>query len=549
MKKAFILGLILLCTACEKDHSPTKPSLGTTGTFQVIIADKSVPAVSLPDSLNTVNKPAKSAILDQLEVRVLKSDNSVLASKTFTPSDGYFQVSMTVEAQNDLKVLCIGTFDGDVGYFGIDEDVDVQAGKTTIAVISGWTEPYLSQIALITPNPSTDGTYTVSWTQAPNATSYVLQEAENYQFAGATTVYSGSNMKWSASGKASGRYYYQVRASNTYDVTSSWSDSASVSVLKQYTISGTVTGADGVTVTLSGDASGSLVVKDGVSYSFIVEHGGNYTVTPSKTGYTFTPVSMTFNNVASNQTQDFKTTQIAVPAMASIPAGTFEMGDIQGGGYSNERPVHTVTLDGFEMSIYEVTQDQYEAVIGSNPFYFSGNDLPVEGVTWYDAVKFCNKLSDAAGVDRCYNESTWVCDFTKNGYRLPKEAEWEYACRAGTTTKYYTGNDESDLARAGWYDGNSSSKTHPVGQKEPNAWGLYDMHGNVWERCNDWYDIEYYSKSPTQNPTGAQTGSSRVRRGGSWDDDAYFCRSASRSGSLGPGYGYTHVGFRVVRRP
>ena len=228
--------------------------------------------------------------------------------------------------------------------------------------------------------------------------------------------------------------------------------------------------------------------------------------------------------------------------MQSIPAGTFQMGQTD-----IAEPVHSVTLSGFEMSATEITRGQYKAVMETTTVYFTGYDsLPVETVSWWDAIKFCNALSRAAGWDLCYTESTGACDFGKNGFRLPTEAEWEYACRAGTTTRYYTRDAESDLALAEWYDGNSGSKTNPVGQKVPNTWGLYDMHGNVWEWCNDWYDS--YSSSLATNPTGVQTGSYRVIRGGSWYGSDYNCRSAYR-GDFSPSDGYDIVGFRVVCRP
>ena len=238
-----------------------------------------------------------------------------------------------------------------------------------------------------------------------------------------------------------------------------------------------------------------------------------------------------------------------------IPSGTFQMGDIQGRGYYYELPVHSVTLSSFEMSIYEITQGNYLSVIGSCPSYFqSGVNYPVEQVSWYDAVKFCDKLSDAAGLDRCYNESTWEFDFSKNGFRLPTEAEWEYSCRAGTETNFYAGNNISiddststDLDRAGWYYFNSNSKTHIVGGKEVNAFGLYDMHGNVWEWCNDWWAVTY-SGGSVSNPTGPVSGSCRVHRGGSWIDIAWYCRSANRI-ALDPTYNFRFLGFRVVRRP
>ena len=244
---------------------------------------------------------------------------------------------------------------------------------------------------------------------------------------------------------------------------------------------------------------------------------------------------------------------------AKIPRGSFYMGDIQNYGlYSQEKPVHFVSLPSFLMSIYEITQEQYQSVMDSNPAYFKfGDNYPVESVSWYDAMNFCNKLSDMAGFERCYNDTTYLfsCDFSKNGFRLPTEAEWEYACRVGTETEYYTGNDlgsdgwtSTDLDVAGWYDGNSDNKTHSVGQKVPNAWGLYDMHGNVWEWCNDWYDSKYYSLSPSYDPTGPSSVSNRVLRGGGWNNSTTYCRSASRFGD-NPALKLNILGFRVVRRP
>jgi formylglycine-generating enzyme required for sulfatase activity len=215
--------------------------------------------------------------------------------------------------------------------------------------------------------------------------------------------------------------------------------------------------------------------------------------------------------------------------MVPIPGGTFEMGTNVGPG--DDKPVHSVTLSAFEMSATEITQGQYKAVMGTNPSMFTGDDnLPVENVSWNDAVAFCRALSQKTGGE----------------FRLPTEAEWEYACRAGTTTVYNLGDAESDLARAGWYNSNSNSTTHPVGQKTPNSWGLYDMHGNVWEWCNDWYAT--YSSDSVTNPTGPSTGSSHLRRGGCWHNYAWFCRSANRGGGAPAEGGSDYTGFRVVCR-
>jgi formylglycine-generating enzyme required for sulfatase activity len=187
------------------------------------------------------------------------------------------------------------------------------------------------------------------------------------------------------------------------------------------------------------------------------------------------------------------------------------------------------------MGVHEVTQAQYEQVMGVNPSEFKGANNPVETVTWDDAVEFCRRLS-ALPAEKAAG----------NVYRLPTEAEWEYACRAGTTTMYSFGDDESDLCDYGWSRENSDGKTHPVGSKLPNAWGLYDMHGNVWEWCQDW--LGDYPRGSVTDPSGATSGSSRVYRGGSWDYTAEICRSAYRNGNV-PSYRYFNFGFRVSLSP
>ena len=248
--------------------------------------------------------------------------------------------------------------------------------------------------------------------------------------------------------------------------------------------------------------------------------------------------------------------------MVSIPAGSFMMGhdykkdpslpDNVNRYYTDEQPIHEVLLSAFRISETEVTQAQYKAITGENPSTFEGDNLPVTNVGATDALKFCNKLSEAAGLDPCYNEKDGTCDFSKNGFRLPTEAEWEYACRAGTSTLFYTGNTEADLDKAGWYLGNSGKKPHPVAQKEQNAWGLYDMHGNVFEFCYDGYNEALVHKSyPDESitdPTGYNNFNYRIMRGGGWFSESSSCRSFTRSMFWTGGANY-YIGFRVVRRP
>ena len=217
-----------------------------------------------------------------------------------------------------------------------------------------------------------------------------------------------------------------------------------------------------------------------------------------------------------------------------LPAGTFMMGS--NFGSATEQPVHKVTLgQNFYIGVHEVTQEQWIKVMGKNPSNFKGPRNAVEQISWTDAVEFCLKLS-ALPEERAAGRF----------YQLPTEAQWEYACRAGTTTKYSFGDDESKLGDYAWYKGNSGSKTHPVGQKKPNAWGLYDMHGNVWEWCQDPHDA-YPSRAVT-DPTGPASGSSRVLRGGSLNYTAGVCRSAYRDRG-GPSGGSNRGGFRVCLSP
>ena len=244
---------------------------------------------------------------------------------------------------------------------------------------------------------------------------------------------------------------------------------------------------------------------------------------------------------SANSSTTTSSTQNIKPDFKLVEGGTFQMGD------RDEKPVHSVTVSSFYMCDHEVTQKEYRDVMGTNPSHCSGNDRPVEEVSWYDAVNYCNKLSVKEGLTPCYTQSggTWTCNFNADGYRLPTEAEWEYAARGGKKSKGYTYSGSNSMGNVAWYRDNSSSGPHDVKTKSPNELGLYDMSGNVWEWCWDWYGS--YSSSSQTNPFGASSGSYRVLRGGGYYYyTASGCRVAfRRNGS--PSWSSDDVGFRVVR--
>ncbi len=235
--------------------------------------------------------------------------------------------------------------------------------------------------------------------------------------------------------------------------------------------------------------------------------------------------------------------------MVLIPAGRFVMGTDD--GPPEQGPAHEVELDAFLMDRCEVTQAVYAKMEPVNGSHFKGPDLPTEMIGWGKAALYCNMRSEAEGLKPCYNEFG-ECDFEADGYRLPTEAEWEYACRAGSDTPYNFGSDSGQLGQHAWYAQNANKKTHPAGGKSPNAWGLYDMHGNVAEWCNDFYAPDYYAGSPATNPRGPAEGEKNVLRGGHWGASAESCTSTFRIGE-DPGFSDAcfardAIGFRCVRR-
>jgi formylglycine-generating enzyme required for sulfatase activity len=254
-----------------------------------------------------------------------------------------------------------------------------------------------------------------------------------------------------------------------------------------------------------------------------------------------------------------------------VEGGTFTMGDTHGVGYDYELPTHSVTLSSFYIGKYEVTQAEFAQYMQPSSSWTSnyglGDNYSAYYVTWYASLKYCNLRSMAEGLTPAYSisgstnpanwgtvptssNSTWdaaICNWSANGYRLPTEAEWEFAARGATNTPDYLYSGSDDINAVAWcYDNNSPYGNKPVGTKAPNGIGTYDMSGNISECCWDWFSSDYYSSSPSNNPTGPASGSERVVRGGCWALSANFCQVASRYGN-DPYFFFFSNGFRVCR--
>ena len=223
-------------------------------------------------------------------------------------------------------------------------------------------------------------------------------------------------------------------------------------------------------------------------------------------------------------------TQPIEPKMIKVEGGTFTMGCTNEQGedcLDNEKPSHSVTVNSFYMGKYEVTQEEWEAVMGKNPSHFTGSNYPVEFISWSDIQLFIKRLNATTG---------------KN-YRLPTEAEWEYAARGGKLSKGYKYSGGNDADIVAWYSGDSNKKTHPVGTKEPNELGIYDMSGNVIEYCQDWYDT--YPGDALNNPVGPESGTWRIIRGGAFGTEENYCRIPFRT-AVSPNNYFIDLGFRLV---
>jgi formylglycine-generating enzyme len=513
-----IIGTIVIIGCKEDDPPPPPPVIGISlnkVTLELIKGNQETLTATVTNTSNTAvtwssSDTTKVTVADGVVTAVVTG----AATITATTVDGGKTATCTVTVP----------------------DITISLNKVTLELIKGKTETLTATVT----NTDTD---TVKWSSANTAIATVdentgLVTAVNYgtTIITATTVDGGKTATCTVT---------------VPDITISLNKTAIGLIAGETeTLTKTVKNTDNQTVTWS---SANTAVATVNSSSGLV-----------------TAVSSGITEIIATTVDGGKTAQCAItvyPAdMVRIAGGTFSMGQT-----SIATPVHSVTLtSGFYMGKYQVTQEQYQAVIGSNPSRFSSNPQtgetqgkrPVEQVSWYDALVFCNKLSIKEGLTPAYSISgktnpadwgtvptssnaTWnavVIVSGSTGYRLPTEAQWEYACRAGTTTAYNTGDTISD--NTGWYSSNSGDKTHEVGLKSVNAWGLYDMHGNVYEWCWDWYGS--YSTGAQTDPLGASSGTFRVLRGGGWNISADGMRSAVRSNN-DPYDGYFSLGFRLVR--
>ena len=271
-----------------------------------------------------------------------------------------------------------------------------------------------------------------------------------------------------------------------------------------------------ISLTVSAQASGGQITRKKANTTTAAPK--KTTPTPKKTtaaAKTYSSGKPRSSTAGMSQAQKERIIQNLINNMVYVEGGTFMMGATSEQGSdadSDENPIHQVTLSSFSIGRYEVTQEEWQAVMGSNPAEFRGSKRPVENVSWNDCQEFIRKLNAMTGKQ----------------FRLPSEAEWEYAARGGNRSRGYKYAGSNDLSSVAWHDDNSGGQTHEVGSKQPNELGLFDISGNVWEWCQDWYDPNYYSSSPSSNPCNTAAASTRVGRGGSWYGKAKKCRIPQR---------------------
>ena len=526
---------------------------------------------------------AKPAAVDSMTAYVYEPAGQKIAEQSLDHIGSRWKALITVPAGDDRRVD-LAAYDGDaVTWLGADVDVDVTAGQTTTADVA--MKEFVSDIAGLD-SLDTDGSYTVTWSGVEDATEYTLEESTDETFSSPTS-YTVSDTVRAITHAEDGTYWYRVKATSKYG-DGKWCTAQSIVVA--------ILGVPVLVTIPSPDDDGTYTVAwSAASHAeeYVVEEDDNAAFSSATEVYRGNELSVErtgmaegsywyrvkarnsygesgWSNVVSVEVVIAEgTIEIDIPeppnegapeGMAFIPAGSLQMGDAFDEGESDERPVHTVYMDAFYMDVYEVTNAQYRAYDPSHDSGSSGGhslnteDQPVVLVSWWDAIELCNWRSRQEGLEECYDESTGDCDFSKNGYHLPTEAEWEYAARGGLEGKRYPWGDEAPVCQGRMrngarFDDNGVCHrigTAPVGSYSPNGYGLYDMAGNVWEWCNDWWDGGYYSDSPENNPTGPTTGTLRVLRGGSCYYGPSNLRCASRN-DYAPALRVVTFGFRCVR--
>ncbi|MHB9030149.1 MAG: formylglycine-generating enzyme family protein [Candidatus Latescibacterota bacterium] len=552
---------ILIALGCGKDPSPLSSENAAEGEITL--------DVTFAPWKPLLAKTAATDAIDKATVYVYDTRNSKLLEKSLVISDGRASGTVAVKGQDNLRVA-LALFAGDtVNYIGEDTDVDVPArGAATAHIVV-----HYMGTTMVAPDSALVGKeYRLTWSKLPFLRWYEVQESTTPDFSAQTSpLYNGSDSTCVVEAKsymyANKTYYYRIRAVTLYG-NGPWYGQGSTGIAG---IDGTIIidlsvpqSPPGKSVTLTAPNGGgsfrggstvaitwnsALVENVGLQYS--IDNGQTWlriveSVPAWRKRYEWlTPVSAVETclvrvydasdpKIASQSASFFGIKVNTGITMVSIPGGRFQMGSFD----DNVTPI-AITISPFKMSATEITQKQYQDLMGINPSENIGSvNLPVDRVNWFDAIMFCNKLSKAQGLEPCYIDST-ECDFTKNGYRLPTDAEWEYACGTGTTTRYYSGDTVLDLEQAAWFrNDNTFRYPQPVGLKTPNAWGLYDMHGNVAEWCHDWDVIQYTDPkqmferytAPRTDPTGPETGKTytgknKAIRGGDSFSFARWCQT------------------------
>jgi len=586
---AVLTGLVISMTACDRlgdidalEHKALKDNLRLTTVNIAAIQGVTAPTTGGIPVRNIVANDQYTGTVTWLPApgsTGFTYGTRYTATITLTPKDGY--TLHTVKANFFTVTGATATNSANSGVIkAVFPPATISA--INIAAIQGLTVPVTGQTPVTRITENAQYTGTVTWSPTVSGT---FSSATQYTATITLTPKTGYTLQGVVANFFTVAGATATNSVNSGVITVVFPPTAStvINIAAIQGVTAPVTGGTPVTsITENAQYTGTVTWSPTVSGTFVFYTQYTATITlTAKTGYTLQGVTANFftfagadsvtNSANSGVIRAVFPTTARLVEMIQIPGGSFEMGSDS--GESDEKPVHTVTLSGFYMGKYEVTQEQWTAVMGNNPSYFTSspasgevqNKRPVEQVSWYDALVFCNKLSMREGLSPAYrisgstdpsdwgtvpksSNSTWnavVIVAGSTGYRLPTEAQWEYAARGGNGSPgNYTYSGSNTVGGVAWYSDNSGNKTHEVGKKAPNGLGLYDMSGNVWEWCWGWYGS--YPSGTQTNPEGADSGSYPVIRGGCWEDPAVNTRSAIRVSRI-PDYGSYHFGFRLVR--